>query len=51
MKMTEEVVYHCEEVLLLMHDDVVLVASQSLHSPASPCVNAAWTLKVRERLK
>ncbi len=29
-------------------DNVLVMASQRLHSPASPCVNAAWTLKVRE---
>ncbi len=25
-------------------DNVLVMASQRLHSPASPCVNAAWTL-------
>lgn len=44
-----EAVYHCEQVLLLMHaHDVVLVrANQSLCSP--PSVNSAWTSMVRDK--
>lgn len=42
--------FGCVVFALHAHGDVVLVmASQSLHSPASPCVNATRTLKVRER--